>query len=403
MKAKSINKIGVLGAGLMGHGIAYVSASSGFEVVLVDTSDEQLEKAKNSINAILTNQLKNEQILKSDFEKTLKRLHTSIDYNLLKNCDLIIEAVNENVELKEKVISSSGQFLSNNGTFASNTSTIPISLLAEAANKPEHFIGLHFFSPVHKMKLVEIIKGEKTNQGTLSLATEFVRKINKEPIIVNDGPGFFTTRVFQCFTNEGMSMLYEGLEPALIETIAKKAGYPIGPLAILDEININLASHINSQILKYSGGKIESSPSSWENVMNIMISKLKRTGRSSGSGFYEYPKNNKKYLWPKLSEYFPVSGSKFEEAYLIDRFYFSQGLETIRCFEEGIIASSSDANTGSLLGWGFPSKTGGILNFINNYGLSEFKKRANELEQLFGKRFRTPRLLEKMIVSKTTF
>ena len=403
MAIKSINKIGVLGAGLMGHGIAYVSALSGFDVTLIDASNVQLEIAKKSINTILEKELNKQQITKDDFENTLKRIHTSVDYTLLKNCDLIIEAVNENVKLKEKVISRSGQFLSKNGTFASNTSTIPISLLANAAREPDHFIGLHFFSPVHKMKLVEIIKGDKTNQRTVSLATEFVRTINKEPIVVNDGPGFFTTRVFQCFTNEGMSMLHEGLEPALIETIAKKAGYPIGPLAILDEININLASHINAQIIRYSSGKLESSPSAWENVMHIMISKLKRTGRSSGSGFYEYPKNDKKYLWPKLPEYFPISNSKFQETDLIDRFYFSQSLETIRCFEEGIISSSSDANTGSLLGWGFPAKTGGILNFVNNYGLPEFKKRSKELEQMFGERFRAPELLKKMAISKIAF
>ncbi len=400
---RSIKKIGVLGAGLMGHGIAYVSAASGFKVVMIDTSREKLERGLNSIESILKINLSNQKISNQEYDDTLDRIITSDNYNKLNDCNIIIEAVYEDKNLKEDVISKACQLLSNSGVFASNTSTIPISLLAKSSPKPENFIGLHFFSPVNKMKLVEIIKGNKTNRETLSIALDFVHAIGKEPIVVNDGPGFFTTRVFQCYTNEGMSMLNEGIDPALIEKLSREAGYPVGPLAILDEININLASHINKQIKKYSNSAQDSSLMPWEKVIDLMVSKLKRTGRSSGSGFYEYPENKKKYLWPDLCDYFPLSVSNIQKKDAIDRFYFAQALETIRCFEEGIISSTADANTGSILGWGFPRETGGILNFVNDYGIAEFKKRADELEKNYGKRFESPILLNKMAVSGNIF
>jgi len=269
-------------------------------------------------------------------------------------------------------------------------------MLASASTRPENFIGLHFFSPVNKMKLVEVIKGEKTSQQTLSIALDLVKSIDKDPIVVNDGPGFFTTRVFQCYTNEGMTMLHEGIDPIFIEKLAKEAGYPVGPLAILDEISINLASHIRNQINKYSTTENNSPSKPHDKVIDLMVSKLERTGRSKMGGFYEYPKNEKKYLWPELTNYFPISNSKIMKRDIIDRFYFSQATETIRCFEEKIIASSKDANTGSILGWGFPKRTGGILNFVNNYGILKFMERSDQLAEHYGSRFKSPRLLKKM-------
>ena len=253
------------------------------------------------------------------------------------------------------------------------------------------------------MKLVELIKGDKTSNDSLSTALDFVKLIGKQPIVVNDGPGFFTTRVFQCYTNEGMAMLYEGVDPFAIEKLAKNAGYPVGPLAILDEISINLASHISGQIRKYSDKTKSSSDEPWDKVIDLMVSKLKRTGRSNGAGFYEYPVNEKKYLWEELKNYFSISNIPILEIDIIDRFYFSQALETIRCFEEEIICSYEDANTGSILGWGFPKNTGGILSFVNEYGIKRFVERSNKLADQYGKRFKAPKLLKQMAASGEKF
>ena len=400
---RSINKIGVLGAGLMGHGITHAIARSGLEVVMIDTTLDKVENALDRIKTILHNDLKKQIISQEEFHTALKCISISDDYDMLNGCNMIIEAVYEDRGLKELVISNADELLSKDAIFASNTSTIPISILAKATTRPKNFIGLHFFSPVNKMKLVEVIKGKETGSDTLSIALDFVRAIGKQPIVVNDGPGFFTTRVFQCYTNEGMAMLTEGIPPLDIERMAKEAGYPVGPLAILDEISINLASHIRDQIKKYSITRKRSSSEPWDKVIDLMALELGRTGRSTGAGFYEYPKNEKKYLWEELKDHFPRSNSVIGEKDVIDRFYFSQALETIRCFEEGIIDSYNDANTGSILGWGFPNKTGGVLNFVNDYGILKFKERSDELADQYGNRFNSPKLLKEMADSGKSF
>ena len=400
---RSLEKVGVVGAGLMGHGITHAAATSGLEVVMIDTSMEKLEYALERIKTILHNDLKKENISSEKFQSSINRIIISDDYNMLDGCDIIIEAVYEDKDLKDSVISNTSKFLSKDGVFASNTSTIPISILSRAITTEERFIGIHFFSPVNKMKLVELIKGDKTSNDSLSTALDFVKLIGKQPIVVNDGPGFFTTRVFQCYTNEGMAMLYEGVDPFAIEKLAKKAGYPVGPLAILDEISINLASHISGQIRKYSDKIKSSSDEPWDKVIDLMVSKLKRTGRSNGAGFYEYPVNEKKYLWEELKKYFSLSNIPIIEIDIIDRFYFSQALETIRCFEEEIICSFEDANTGSILGWGFPKNTGGILSFVNEYGIKRFVERSNKLAEQYGKRFKAPKLLKQMAASGEKF
>ncbi|MFL2982825.1 MAG: 3-hydroxyacyl-CoA dehydrogenase family protein [Candidatus Neomarinimicrobiota bacterium] len=400
---KNIYKAGIVGAGLMGHGIAYSIAFSGIKTVLIDTSMAKVESALNKIKIILTKDIESGIISKIEFQKIIESITISDNYETLDRCDLIIEAVYEDKELKDSIISNANKLLNTEGVIASNTSTIPISVLANSTNRPENFIGLHFFSPVHKMKLVEIINGKLTSSKTTSIAIDFVNFINKKPIVVNDGPGFFTTRVFQCYTNEGMALLNEGIKPEDIEQIAKKAGYPIGPLAILDEISINLASHIRNQIKKYSPIKKELPYNPWDIVLNLMISKLNRTGRSGGKGFYEYPNNEGKHLWKGLSNHFPLSNSTIKEVDIIDRFYFSQALETIRCLEEKIVESFDDANTGSILGWGFPKKTGGILSFVNNYGILAFKNRSEYLKNNYGNRFKPPRLLVKMAKTSKSF
>ena len=296
-KTKKNLKIGVIGSGLMGHGIAYVSAISGMEVVMADISQLQLDNGLGKIKKILNDSLIKGFITEKEVNKALLNINATVDYSSLNECDLIIEAVYENRELKAEVIIKTEKFLSPDGILASNTSTILISRLAENAIKPEKFIGIHFFSPVHKMKLVEIIKGKKTNTKTLDQAVEFVTLINKVPIIVNDSSGFYTTRVFERYTREGMALLAEGNSAEVIELAAKKAGFPVGPLAVIDEISIELVEHIRSEMshdLKAEGKELTLGP--WDEVINLMIKKVNRTGRSGGGGFYEYPKKGKKFF-----------------------------------------------------------------------------------------------------------
>lgn len=395
----SIGKVGVLGSGLMGHGIACVSALAGIEVILVDTTKEQAEFGFSKIKQILQKRVDKKTLTEKDFNTILSRIFTTSNYEDLSSCELIIEAVFENKDLKRQVTIKAESVMKTDTIFASNTSTIPITELAKNSNQPKQFIGLHFFSPVDRMKLVEIIKGKKTSKKTLSKAYNYVLSLKKTPIIVNDGRGFYTTRVFERYTCEGMALLEEGVSPKRIEEIGKKAGYPIGPLAILDEITISLAYHIREQVRDPLSSKSEP----WDKVMEIMISDLNRTGKSKNGGFYEYPKDAKKYLWPQLKNYFTISKEELDEQEIIDRFYFSQVIETIRCFEERIITSVSDANIGSMLGWGFPRQKGGTLQFVNDYGLLLFQKRAQELMNKYGSRFSPPKLLDEMIKSNSTF
>lgn len=395
----SIGKVGVLGSGLMGHGIACVSALAGIEVILVDTTKEQAEFGFSKIKQILQKRVDKKTLTEKDFNTILSRIFTTSNYEDLSSCELIIEAVFENKDLKRQVTIKAESVMKTDTIFASNTSTIPITELAKNSNQPKQFIGLHFFSPVDRMKLVEIIKGKKTSKRTLSKAYNYVLSLKKTPIIVNDGRGFYTTRVFERYTCEGMALLEEGVSPKRIEEIGKKAGYPIGPLAILDEITISLAYHIREQVREPLSSKSEP----WDKVMEIMISDLNRTGKSENGGFYEYPKDAKKYLWPQLKNYFTISKEELDEQEIIDRFYFSQVIETIRCFEERIITSVSDANIGSMLGWGFPRQKGGTLQFVNDYGLLLFQKRAQELMNKYGSRFSPPKLLDEMIKSNSTF
>ena len=382
-KSKKDLKIGILGSGLMGHGIAYVSALSGMEVVMTDISQSQLDSGLGRIKEIFIDSLNKGFITEKRMHKALSNINATADYSELTGCNLIIEAVYENRELKTEVIANTEKYLSPDGIFASNTSTILITRLAEKSIQPEKFVGIHFFSPVHKMKLVEIIKGKKTNLETIDKAVEFVTQISKVPIIVNDSSGFYTTRVFERYTGEGMALLAEGNSAEHIELAAEKAGFPVGPLAVIDEINIELVKHIRGEMSyeQKAGGK-ELPLGPWDQVINLMINKVNRTGRSGNGG---------------LKKYFPLSKYQLSIEELIDRFYFSQAIESIRCYEENVITSAKDANVGSVLGWGFPSKKGGTLQFVNDYGLINFRNRSQELADKYGERFNPPKLLEKMV------
>ena len=398
------SKVGVLGAGLMGHGIAYTSALAKMNVVLLDKTDNKVQEGFQRITDILINRVKKGILTKNNSKKILDRISATSDYSLLQGCDLIIEAVYEDRHLKAQATSKAEAVMAPDGVFASNTSTIPITSLAKQSSRPENFIGMHFFSPVHKMKLVEIIKGEKTKPETLAKAFDFVLKIKKIPIVVNDCRGFYTSRVFEKYTCEGMALLSEGQSALAIEKAGKDAGFPVGPLAVIDEINLKLAAQIRSQTwedLRREGKKVNTGP--WDAVIDIMTKKAKRTGRSDGGGFYEYPKDRAKHIWSDIEKYFPKANNQHTQKEIIDRLYFSQVLEAVRCYEDGVVTSVADANIGSIFGWGFPAFKGGVLHFINDYGISQFVQRANRLANKYGERFSPPQLLIEMAKSNKTF
>ena len=404
VKPTEVKKLGVLGSGLMGHGITYVSALSGLKVVMTDATQENADKGFFRIKVILNEELKQGRTTKGKIDKILSRITATADYDKLRNCDLIIEAVFEDRDLKGKVTAEAEKIMDSNGVFASNTSTLPITGLAEKSIRPEKFIGIHFFSPVHKMKLVEIIKGNKTNHETIAKAFDYVLKIRKIPIVVNDSRGFYTSRVFSTYPNEGLALLAEGNHPQEIETAGKKAGMPVGPLAVIDEVNIGLVAGIRNQTRKdlaAEGKKLPPGPA--DPVIDLMTEKLNRLGRANGKGFYEYPDNGKKYLWPELQKHFPPTKNPLSQNKMIERMLFVQVIETIRCYEENVVTSVEDANIGSIFGWGFAPFKGGTLQFVNNYGIQEFEKQAQKLAKKYGERFAPPELLIEMAANNQIF
>lgn len=404
VKPTEVKKLGVLGSGLMGHGITYVSALSGLNLVMTDITQENADKGLSRIKVILNEEFKQGRITKGKMDEILSRITATADYDKLRNCDLIIEAVFEDRDLKGKVTTKAEKIMDSNGVFASNTSTLPITGLAEKSIRPEKFIGIHFFSPVHKMKLVEIIKGDKTNDETIAKAFDYVLKIKKIPIVVNDSRGFYTSRVFSTYPNEGLALLAEGNSPQEIESAGKKAGMPVGPLAVIDEVNIGLVAGIRNQTRKdlaAEGKKLPPGPA--DPVIDLMTEKLNRLGRANGRGFYEYPDNGKKYLWPELKKHFPPTKNPLSQNKMMERMLFVQVIETIRCYEENVVTSVEDANIGSIFGWGFAPLKGGTLQFVNDYGIQEFEKQAQKLAKKYGERFAPPELLIEMAANNQTF
>ena len=396
VEKESFKKVGVLGAGMMGAGIAYSTANRGIEVVLKDISLESAEKGKSYSENLLAKQVSRGRMTEEEKVQILGGIKASDSAADLEGCDLVIEAVFEDSELKAKVTAEAEPKLVNNGIFASNTSTIPITQLAEASAKPENFIGLHFFSPVDKMMLVEIIVGEKTSDETLARAFDYVQQIGKIPVVVNDSRGFFTSRVFGTFVNEGISMLGEGIHPSSIENAGLLAGMPVGPLSISDEVSMTLMQHIRSQSKKdmeAAGGTWKPHPA--EAIIDQMVNDHGRKGKAAGAGFYEYPAKGKKYLWPELETLYVDSeeARKAKLRELKDRILFIQAIETVRCLEEGVLRTVEDANIGSIFGIGYAPWTGGAIQFINQYGVRAFAERARELTAAYGERFAPPALL----------
>ena len=388
-------KVGILGAGMMGAGIAYSAAMAGMSVVLKDVNAEQAERGKQYSANLLDKLLAQKRVTDHERQAILNRIQTTAQASDLQGCDLVIEAVFENRDLKAQVTREAEAQLLPTAVFASNTSTLPISGLAEQSVRPEQFIGLHFFSPVDKMQLVEIIMGKKTNDATLARAFDFVKQIGKTPIVVNDSRGFYTSRVFATYVLEGAALLGEGISAQRIEAAGLKAGMPVAPLALLDEVSLSLVFDIREQTrrdMEAEGLPYEKHPA--YDVLHKMVRELNRVGKKANAGFYDYPANGKKQLWAGLSQHFEVAATaadvkstQTEQAILIDRLMFIQAIETLRCLNENVVRSIADANIGSIFGWGFAPFQGGTLQFIRSYGIDAFKKRAAELCEQYGKRF----------------
>lgn len=384
-------KVGILGAGMMGAGIAWASASRGIDCVLKDVSEDKAEAGKAWSEKLLAGRVKSGRSTEAEAAAVLARITPAAGVEGLRGCDLIIEAVFEKRELKAQVTKEAKPMLTANGVFASNTSTLPISGLAEASAKPENFVGLHFFSPVDKMRLVEIIKGKKTSAETLAKAYDYVLAIGKTPIVVNDARGFFTSRTFGTFVMEGCAMLEEGIPPAVIENAGRLAGMPVGPLAVVDETSLALSMHVMEQTradVEATGGKYLAPPG--EAVIVRMVTAFKRAGRAAGAGFYDYPKGAPKTLWPELTTHFGKPNVKWDLEELKDRILYRQSIETARCLEEGVLETVHDANIGSIFGIGFPAWTGGALQFVNHVGPAKFAARADALAKKHGARFALP-------------
>ncbi len=398
-----INKIAVIGAGFMGAGVAYVSAMSGIDVYLIDVDQNGADKGKEFAQKELDKRVSRNKMSQEKADGILSRITPTTDYSVMKDVDLVVEAVFENRELKAKITKMAEEHLPKMAVFGSNTSTLPISGLAEASSRPENFIGIHFFSPVHKMMLVELIVGDKTSGYAISRALDFVTRIRKTPIVVSDTRGFYANRCVMRYIEQGMSLLSEGVKPALIENAARMAGMPVGPLSLQDEVAIDLAYKILKQTEEDLGPEAIKGPTA--PIIRSMIENHDRKGRKNSKGFYDYD-GREKSLWPGLSEFAPASGLQDPQpspAYIKDRILVAMALEAARCMEEGIVTDPREADVGSILGWGFAPYTGGVLSYIDTMGAADFVKRADELAATSGDAYLVPDLLREMAKNGETF
>jgi 3-hydroxyacyl-CoA dehydrogenase / enoyl-CoA hydratase / 3-hydroxybutyryl-CoA epimerase len=381
-------RVGILGAGMMGAGIAFSQASRGIATVLKDVSVEAAEKGK-SYTAKLTQKRVDKGQMSTEKQQGLLHLITPTASTAdLQGCDLIIEAVFEQRELKALVTKEAEPMLAEGGFFASNTSTLPISGLAQASAHPAKFVGIHFFSPVDKMKLVEIIRGKQTDDETVARAYDYVQALGKLPIVVNDSRGFYTSRTFGTFVMEGAAMLGEGIPAPVIENAAMQAGMPVGPLAVLDETALSLSVHVLEQTrldFQKEGKAYTAAPG--EILVERMVKEHQRPGRAAGGGFYDYPEGGKKHLWPQLKPLFEKPGVAWDLQDIKDRLLYRQAVETARCLAEGVLTSAHDGNIGSIFGIGFPAWTGGALQYAYGMGLDVFEQRCAGLATRYGSGF----------------
>lgn len=406
-----IGKVVVLGAGMMGAAIAYVCAKAGMEVVLKDIDQAAAERGKGyseklvakSVARAAEGEARDKAQLKGD--ALLARITPTTDADAADGAQAVIEAVFEDPTVKEQVFAEIAPHIAHDALLCSNTSTLPITMLAEGVDRPADFIGLHFFSPVDKMPLVEIIKGAETSEDTLGRALALVAQIGKTPIVVNDSRGFFTSRVIGTFTNEGMALLAEGVPAPTIEQASSQAGYPAPVLALMDELTLTLPRKIRDETreaARAEGRELPDHPG--DSVLDRMIDEFDRKGRSSGAGFYEYVDGKRAGLWSGLKDAFGGTAEiPLQDA--IDRMLFAEAIETVRCLDEGVLETTTDANVGSILGIGFPGWTGGVARYMDQYpgGLPGFVTRADELAERYGERFTPPASLREKAASGGTY
>jgi 3-hydroxyacyl-CoA dehydrogenase/enoyl-CoA hydratase/3-hydroxybutyryl-CoA epimerase len=396
-------KIGVLGAGFMGAGIAYVTAKAGIPVVLLDRDAQAAAKGKAHSESLMDGLIKKGRATTGDKEQLLSLITPTADYADLAGCELIVEAVFEDSAIKKGVTEQAEAVIGSDAIFASNTSTIPITSLAENSSRPAQFIGIHFFSPVDKMGLVEIILGQKTEEKAVAVAMDFVRAIKKTPIVVNDTRGFYVNRCVLRYMSEAYKMLIEGIPAPMIENAAKLAGMPVGPLSLTDETAVDLAQKIMKQTVRDLGEKAVD-PAQLD-LINTLVDKHGRLGRKNGKGFYDYPaKPAKKSLWTGLKDLYPQKKpDEVDIEEVKQRLLVTIALEAARVMEEGIVVDPREADVGSILAFGFAPYTGGALSYIDGMGVARFVELAGELEAKYGAGFKAPALLHDMAAKGESF
>jgi len=396
-------KIGVIGAGLMGAGVAYVCAKEGVDVVLIDLKQEAADKGKDYTAKKFEKAIKKGRATQAEADAVLARITATTDYAALKDVQLVVEAVFEDRGIKAKVTKMLEEVLPHDAVIASNTSALPINDLAENCQRPQNFIGMHFFSPVERMPLVEVICGQKGNDAALAKALDLCQLMGKTPIVVNDGPGFFTTRFIGAYISETMAMLMQGVSPALLENAAKVVGLPIGPLSVSDEIGLDVAHHAAEQQKKDLGDKFK--PNAASDVVATLVEKHGRHGRKNGKGFFDYDAEGNKTLWPGLNEIWPQKPQSQQPSAkeVQARMLYPQLVDAVKCVEEGVLTSPIDGDLGAILGVGFPPYTGGPFSMMDAIGINNVVKEMDRLEAAYGEQFKAPQLLRDMAKKDQTF
>ncbi|MEL7029229.1 MAG: 3-hydroxyacyl-CoA dehydrogenase NAD-binding domain-containing protein, partial [Pseudomonadota bacterium] len=400
-------KVAVLGAGVMGAGIASCTAEAGCNVVLLDIDADAAERGRRHVADYFARQVGKRRMTAEEADAIVARVQATTDYADVTDAQLTIEAVFENREIKAKVTQSTEEVTGAGHVFGTNTSTLPITGLAEASSRPGNFVGMHFFSPVEKMPLVEIIRGEKTTDFAAAVAMDYVKLIKKTPIVVNDSRGFYTSRVFGTYTREAFVLLTEGVKPTLIENAGKAAGMPMGPLELIDMVGIDTAHKITHETINEVG--IEDMQQRGEPfqalaVLDWIVEEQGRYGQKSRKGFYEYDDQEKKTrLWPEVSRKFPSRDEQPSIDELKRRFLHIQALETMRCMEEGVVTAADDADIGSIFGWGFAPFHGGVISYAEGVGLPRFLDECEVLAARCGPRFAPPQLLRDMVARGESF
>jgi 3-hydroxyacyl-CoA dehydrogenase/enoyl-CoA hydratase/3-hydroxybutyryl-CoA epimerase len=399
----ALRRVGVIGAGFMGAGIGYVTAQAGIDVVLIDRDQETADRGKAHALQLITDQVNRGRASAADRDALLSRILATADYAALKDCDLVIEAVFEDRQAKAEAYAKAQAAMRRDAILASNTSTLPITSLAENSRDPSRFIGLHFFSPVERMMLVEIIRGKATGDAALAAALDYVRAVRKTPIVVNDSRGFYTSRVVGTYIREGHLMLTEGVPAAMIENVGRMAGMPVGPLSLNDEVAVDLAWKIlNATEADLGADAIDPCQKA---LLSELVEKRGRYGRKNRKGFYDYPEKGPKRLWPGLTELQPVrlDPDAIDVKELKDRMLAIQALETARCFEEDVLTDVREADVGSILGFGFAPFSGGTLSYIDMMGTTRFVALCENLAAKCGPRFAPPKLLMDMAARDESF